>query len=247
VSSGLGDRLPIKISSAEPDVSFVIPARDEESLIEAALASVLDQEAPGVSWEVVVVDNGSSDQTDRVVKSFASLHPEMSISLLREDTAGRSRAKNAGAWVARGSLLIFLDADSRASKGLVATVVSRHTSGWRAGAIAVVADSNDWLDRHYFSLMSLGPRLFGIRAQLFYCERALFVSLGGFDTRLQLAEDRNLLDRVRAAGIGVCYVDEAWILTSPRRLRRLPARLGVATMFARWLLANFGIGRGWPY
>ncbi|HYM66082.1 MAG TPA: glycosyltransferase, partial [Patescibacteria group bacterium] len=222
-----GDRSRIEISSAEPDVSFVIPARDEESLIESALTSVLDLDAPNVKREVVVVDNGSSDQTSHVVKSFASLHREISIRVVREDAVGRSHAKNAGARVARGRLLIFLDADSRASKGLTATVVSRHASGWRAGAIAVAADSNNWLDRHYFGLMSLGPRLFGIRAQLFYCERALFHSLGGFDTRLQLAEDRNLLDRVRASGIGVCYINEAWILTSPRRLHRLPARLGM--------------------
>ena len=247
MSSERADLSHIEASSTAPDVSFVIPARDEAALIEAALASVVQQEDPGVWMEAIVIDNGSRDETSRVAQAFASAHPELPITVVREDMAGRSWAKNAGAQAARGRLLIFLDADSRASQGLASAVVARHGSGWRAGAIAVVADSSDWLDRQYFGLMSLGPRLFNIRAQLFYCERALFQSLSGFDTRLQLAEDRDLLDRVRAAGIGVCYIDEAWILTSPRRLRRLPARLGVATMFARWLLANFGIGRGWPY
>ncbi|MGA7910313.1 MAG: glycosyltransferase [Candidatus Dormiibacterota bacterium] len=204
-------------------------------------------QAPALRMEAVVIDNGSRDETSRVVQSFASAHRELPITVVFEDRAGRSWAKNAGAQAARGRLLIFLDADSRASQGLASAVVARHSSGWRAGAIPVVADSSGWLDRHYFGLMSLGPRLFGIRAQLFFCERDLFLSLGGFDTRLQLAEDRDLLDRLRATGIGVYYIDEASILTSPRRLRRLPARLGTATMFARWLLANFGIGRGWPY
>lgn len=247
MSSGRADPSHTEASSTVPEVSFVIPARDEAALIEAALASIVQQEAPALQMEAVVIDNGSRDETRRVVQSFASAHRELPITVVREETVGRSWAKNAGAQAARGRLLIFLDADSRASQGLASAVVARHRSGWRAGAIAVVADSGDWLDRQYFGLMSLGPRLFGIRAQLFYCERDLFLSLGGFDLRLQLAEDRDLLDRVRATGIGVCYIDEAWILTSPRRLRRLPGRLGTATMFARWLLANFGIGRGWPY
>lgn len=232
---------------ATVDVSFIIPARDEVGLVQAALASVDQQQAPGLHLEAVVVDNGSRDGTRRAAESYASAHPALPVTVVGEEVVGRSHAKNAGAQVARGRLLIFLDADSRASPNLAASIVARYRSGWRAGAIAVVADSTDWLDRQYFGLMSLGPRLFNIRAQLFYCERDLFVSVGGFDTRLQLAEDRDLLDRLRAAGTGVCYVNEAWILTSPRRLRRLPLRLGTATMFMRWLFANFGIGRNWPY
>lgn len=178
VSSERADLSHIEDSSTAPDVSFVIPARDEAALIEAALASVVHQEAPGVSMEAIVIDNGSRDQMSRVAQAFASVHPELPITVVREETAGRSWAKNADAQAARGRLLIFLDPDSRASQGLASAVVTRHRSGWGAGAIAVVADSSDWLDRHYFRLMSLGPRLFGIRAQLFFCERDLFLSLG---------------------------------------------------------------------
>jgi hypothetical protein len=95
--------------------------------------------------------------------------------------------------------------------------------------------------------MALGPRLFGIRAQLFYCERELFDAAGGFDESLQLAEDREFLDRVRRDAVEVCYLDEAFIATSPRRLHRRPLRLGMLAMFGRWLLANFGVGRRWNY
>jgi glycosyltransferase involved in cell wall biosynthesis len=214
------------------------------------LASALESvevQGGGLALEAVVVDNGSSDGTAAQAKAFAGAHPGLSVRLVGEAKVGRSSAKNTGARAARGDLLVFLDADSRASPGLAAAVVKRRRQGCRAGAIAIVADSDDWLDRRYFELMSLGPRLFGIRAQLFYCERRLFWSVGGFDERLRLAEDREVLERVRANGVGVCYVDEAWIWTSPRRLRSLPVRAGTAAMFARWLLANFGIGRTWPY
>lgn len=234
-------------ASWRPDVTFVVPARDEAALLERALASITEQHPGGPSLETVVVDNGSSDATAAVAEAFATAHPELQVVVVREPRFGRSRAKNAGVRSARGRLIVFLDADSRASPGLAAAVARRHAGGSRAGAITVVADSADWLDRRYFELMSLGPRLFGIRAQLFYVERELFDAVGGFDERLNLAEDRDVLDRIRRTGADVCYVDEEWIATSPRRLRSLPFRFGTAAMFSRWLLANFGVGRSWPY
>ncbi len=246
MSSVTGDPSPTRPSSAI-DVTFVIPARDEAALLEAALASVTAQEDRDLRLEAVVVDNASRDRTTAVALAFSGAHPELPLTVVHEGHVGRSTAKNAGARAARGRLLVFLDADSRASPRLAAAVARRHREGWRAGAVPVTADSSDWLDRRYFDLMSLGPRLFGIRAQLFFMERELFVAAGGFDERLHLAEDRDLLDRVRGSGVNVCYMGEAWIATSPRRLRRLPLRLGTATMFTRWLLANFGIGRSWPY
>ncbi len=247
MSSGAGRPEHTGSSSGTPDVSFVIPARDEARLVGAALTSIAEQQAPGIEIEVVVVDNASRDGTAAAARAFASAHPDLPITIVTDPRTGRSTAKNAGARHATGRTLVFLDADSRASPTLAAAITARREAGWRAGAIAVVADSEDWLDRGYFRLMALGPRLFGIRAQLFFCARDVFLEVGGFDERLHLAEDRDLLDRIRSLGAGVCYVDEAWIWTSPRRLRRLPARLGTATMFTRWLLANFGIGRGWPY
>jgi glycosyltransferase involved in cell wall biosynthesis len=88
---------------------------------------------------------------------------------------------------------------------------------------------------------------FGIRAQMFYCARETFLHLGGFDETLALAEDREFLARLAGAGIPVCHLMESWIATSPRRLRRLPWRLGMLTMLLRWALANWGIGRRWRY
>jgi len=168
------------------------------------------------------------------------------MQVILEPVAGRSRAKNAGARAATGEILVFLDADSRAAPNLAAAVRLRSRKH-AAGAIRVVADSDDLLDRWFFGLMSLGPRLFGIRAQLFYCRRDLFWAAGGFRDDLRLAEDKEFFDRFRSAGHPVCYLDESWIATSPRRLRRLPLRIGMLTMFGRWFLANFGIGRRWPY
>jgi glycosyltransferase involved in cell wall biosynthesis len=230
-----------------PDVSVVIPARNEERYIRAALASVAAQTWPVALLEAVVVDNGSTDATREVVQAFMAGEPHLAMRLVDEPVHGVARAKNRGASVARGRWLLFLDADSRMAPHLVERLVARSRQGYRAGSVRVVADSQDVLDRAFFGLIEFGKVLFGLRAQMFYCERELFMQCGGFDVHLQLAEDLEFLVRLQRAGVPVCHVTESWIATSPRRLRTLPCRLGMLAMLARWALAKWGLGRRWRY
>ena len=230
----------------ELEVSVVIPARNEEGYIRAAAQSLSRQTFPRDGMEVIVVDNGSTDATAAAAQTAAG-ETALQLRVVYEASPGISRAKNHGARVARGRILLFMDADSRATANLVESVVARSRSGSRAGSIRVVADSRDLLDRAFFGLMEWGKQLFQIRAQMFFCERDLFLAAGGLSEVLQLAEDREFLVRLQRRGIDLCHVDEAAIRTSPRRLRSLPFRLGMVTTFVRWALANFGVGRRWRY
>lgn len=234
-------------SIAEPSVTVVIPARNETCYIQRALTSVTAQRWPLSVLEVVVVDNGSTDGTSDVVRSFMVSEPDLQIRLIDEPTPGRAVAKNLGARVAKGQWLIFLDADSCMAPNLVRQIIARTRAGYPAGSIAVMADSGGWLDHGFFELLELGKRLFDIRAQMFYCSRELFEIAGGFKEELRLAEDSEFLNRLKHAGVPVCHVTEGWITTSPRRLHSLPFRLGMLTTFVRWALAQAGIGRRWRY
>jgi glycosyltransferase involved in cell wall biosynthesis len=234
-------------SPTQPDVSIVIPARNEERYIRAALTSVTAQTWPVSLLEAVVVDNGSTDSTREVVQAFMAAEPYLAVRLVDEPAHGVARAKNRGASVARGRWLIFLDADSRMAPDLVERVMLRSRQGHPAGSVRVVADSHDIFDRAFFSLIEFGKVLFGLRAQMFYCERELFRQCGGFDEQLQLAEDLEFLGRLQRAGVAVCHVTESWIATSPRRLHTRPCRLGMPAMLARWALAKWGWGRRWRY
>lgn len=235
------------LSPADPEVSVVIPARNEEGYVLGALASIAAQTWPVERLEALVVDNGSTDGTVERVQGFMAAETALAVRLIREPIAGVSRAKNRGAQAARGHWLIFLDADSQMAPDLVERVVERGRSGYAAGSIRVVADSQDQVDRAFFGLMEFGKDLFKVQAQMFFCERELFIRLGGFDQDLHLAEDREFLQRMKRAGVRMCQLTESWIATSPRRLRRLPWRLSVVTTFIRWTLANWGIGRRWRY
>lgn len=234
-------------STVEPDVSVVIPARNEADYVRGALASVVAQRWPPGRVEAVVVDNGSVDATAAIVRAFMAGAEGTLVRLVAEPVPGLVRAKSCGGRAARGRYLIFLDADSRMAPDLVERVLARGEAGYPAGSIAVVADSGDWLDRGFFALMEFGKRAFRVRAQMFYCSRDLFERCGGFDERLRLAEDSEFLGRLSRAGFPVCHLTESWIATSPRRLHRLPCRLALLTTLIRWALAHGGIGRRWHY
>lgn len=236
------------MSNVPVRVTVVIPAHNEAEYVAAALRSVMEQDYPLHCLDCVVVDNASTDGTAQIAADFAVQHGALQVIVATEPSLGVSRAKNCGARQATGALLLFLDADSRCTPHLVRDVVTHYHAGSPAGSIRIVADSDSAFDRGFFALMELGPVLFGIRSQMFYSSRQLFMELGGFDEALQLAEDLEFLHRakesLRQKGMGtVCHIRTSAIATSPRRLRTLPYHFSVVTIFVRWALAFAGIGR----
>lgn len=94
-----------RIGDVEPvTVSVIIPAYNAASTIAAAIESVLAQTRP--PEEIIVVDDGSKDETTAVVERFGP-----AIRLVRQANAGCGQARNTGAREARGTWLAFLDAD----------------------------------------------------------------------------------------------------------------------------------------
>lgn len=88
------------------EVSCVIPVLDGARYVAAAIESVLAQTEPPL--EILIVDDGSSDDTARVVRSFGR-----AVTLLQQAHAGVSAARNLGVARACGAWLCFLDADDR--------------------------------------------------------------------------------------------------------------------------------------
>ena len=92
-----------------PEVSVVVPARNEEACLAACLASLAGQQ--GVPFEIIVVDDGSTDRTAAIARSFAGVKL-IEAGSLPEDWSGKSNAVYAGAQQARGQWLLFTDADT---------------------------------------------------------------------------------------------------------------------------------------
>jgi hypothetical protein len=102
-----------------PGVSIVIPARNEEASLGACLESLTAQ--AGVTFEIVVVDDGSSDRTPEIARSFAGVRLiPLSSDPPHERWTGKNNALVAGAKQARAEWLLFTDADTVHSPGSLA-------------------------------------------------------------------------------------------------------------------------------
>lgn len=93
------------------DISVIIPAYNEERRISATLEKVHSYlEYRGLSFEIIVVDDGSKDNTKKVVEEFNREHPE--VKLIRYETnRGKGYAVKTGVLSAQGKLILFSDAD----------------------------------------------------------------------------------------------------------------------------------------
>lgn len=113
-------------AGARPDLSVIIATRNRAGLLETTLTHLAAQELDGRAWEVVVVDNGSTDDTPRVLDDFADRLP---LVRLEHAEAGKNRALNRALTEARGDLLVFTDDDVAAPSRWLATL-SAATDRW---------------------------------------------------------------------------------------------------------------------
>ena len=104
-----------------PKVSVIIPAYNAAPYLAETLASVFAQSYP--DYEIIVVDDGSTDDTLAVLEQFADR-----ITLIRKPNGGPASARNAGLRQARGELLAFLDGDDLWLPDKLAAQVERDDS-----------------------------------------------------------------------------------------------------------------------
>lgn len=93
------------MNSVSPLVSILTPAYNAEIYISQAITSIIDQSYS--NWELIIIDDGSSDSTKDIIKSFQ----DSRIKLITQSNSGVSRARNRGLEIARGKYITFLDAD----------------------------------------------------------------------------------------------------------------------------------------
>ena len=96
-------------SSDSPLVSVIVPARNEEANLALCLESLLSQ--TGVTFEIIVVDDASTDRTRQIAQSFPQVHV-VDAPPLPLGWTGKNNALVAGAKTARGKWLLFTDADT---------------------------------------------------------------------------------------------------------------------------------------
>ena len=181
---------------------MIIPAFNAERFVSAAIDSAVAQTTP--VHEIIVVDDGSTDGTVNLVKSYGA-----AVSLVRQQNGGAGRARNAGARAATGNWLAFLDADDQWRPEKLATQ-ARAAS---ADVALVYSDRFNCGDRGHLPPQAgmhldlrVGESLAGllkdnvITTSSVLLRRDVFEALGGFsdDPNVVPAEDWDLWLRVVA-------------------------------------------------
>jgi glycosyltransferase involved in cell wall biosynthesis len=199
------------------DLSVIVPTHNRRSFLPALLESLAAQDYPADHWELVVVDDGSSDGTAEYLLSQETVRPHNMV-VLSQPQSGVASARNNGAGAARGRAVLFLDDDMIASPSLVrehaqihmqdtGAVVTGHVSLPTGEREPWVAWEDAQMGRHFAALKN-GTRTPGPRD--FYTGNCsvsadLFKQVGGFDTDLPRAEDVEVGYRLAAAGARFYY------------------------------------------
>ncbi|MEC5393802.1 glycosyltransferase family 2 protein [Bergeyella sp. RCAD1439] len=92
-------------------ISVILPVYNAESTVRKSLESIVCQSVEGVEFEVVVVNDGSTDDSEREVLAFKKEHPEIPFRYIVQENRGVSSARNAGMREATGDFFALLDAD----------------------------------------------------------------------------------------------------------------------------------------
>lgn len=193
-----------------PVLSVIVPAYQAAGFLQDTLAALRASDPPGVAWELIVVDDGSIDQTAVVASRFAARVVRMA-----GPPGGPARARNAGAEHASGEWLLFVDADVRVRPGTLRafwrSVESHPSVSAIFGTYDATPDAPGLVSR-YRNLLHRRVHLGGAGpAETFWgglggVRTELFRRLGGFDTRRfprPQIEDIELGYRLRDAGADI--------------------------------------------
>jgi glycosyltransferase involved in cell wall biosynthesis len=205
----------VNFSEEMKDITFslVIPTHNRAHLIKRALRSVEKQSLP--AFEIVVIDDGSSDGTADVLASYRC---DNLVVVRNARAGGVSAARNKGIGVARGEFVVFLDDDDElrpcALEELHAQVVAFpdvdflwgarqiHVKDDKGREAAIRQDQFDHVHSRYLRGRDFLPFILHIATNsAFTVRRSVFSSVGGFDETLRVSEDRDLFLRLAIADL----------------------------------------------
>jgi len=213
----------------EINISVIICSYNRELFIEQALISLLEQDFDKNNFEVIVVDNNSIDNTEQVCKKFIENHPGYNFYYLTEKQQGSSPARNKGASLAKGELLIFMDDDAVAEKdflkntwkfysenktvqGFGGRIIPRYIPAepkWMSKYVSALVGNFKYAD----SVVEFEPNKYPLESNMAVTKKA-FDEVGGFNTALPgvkgklriTGEGKDFYFRVKEKGYRIFYV-----------------------------------------
>jgi len=226
-----------------PFVSVVIPAYNEENYLPSCLESIRKQDYTG-EYEVVVVDNASTDNTAKIALDWGA-------KVVYESKRSPACARQKGVEAATGEIIAFIDADTQAPACWLSTIVSRLVQKPEAVAVSgpyaycdagkvtrITSYAGNFIsiiiDQLFRKAFNKGGAIWGCN---FAVRRSALLEVGGFDTSIKFyGEEYEFSLRLKKVGKGE-IIPRLFVLTSARRLKRI----GVVNQYWNWIVDYFSV------
>jgi len=190
-------------------ISLIIPALNEADRIAAQVKQLRRRESGGIG-EVIVVDGGSTDET-------VSEAGRAGARVLESDRKGRAAQMNFGADRARFPVLYFIHADTLPPDGYDRMITRAVEEGYRAGCFRLAFDWDHPLLNFYGWCTRFDLNAFRFGDQSLFVTKALFDSIGGYDSELIVMEDNVIVRRIKREEPFIIIPEE--VVTSARKYR----------------------------
>jgi glycosyltransferase involved in cell wall biosynthesis len=215
-----------------PVISVIVPAYNEEDYIGLTLDSVNRQNYG--FFEIIVVANGCTDRT-------AAIAVENCNRLIVLSSKCVGVARNLGAKLARGDLLMFLDADTWLEPGALEIIADKFTRACAVGTFRGCPDSDRFAHRAIYRLKNFIHRwsIHAGSSGVIVCWKKHFIATHGFDEALEVRENSHLIQRLKRFG-RYRYVSETTATTSMRRYQRAGTRRTICLWLKLWCQSIFG-------
>jgi len=206
-------------------ISIVVPAYNEEKYIKPCIESLVSQDF--LDYEVIVSLNACTDDTECVVLDVAKKYNFSNLKIVKENRKGVSYARQSGAKIAQGNVIVSCDADTVYPKNWLSQI-SKHFEENNAVLFYGSVRMNGgpfylrFLARYIYTLFLYISRLFGkdnVTGMNFAYRKDLFVKAGGYDLNLKSAEDIYLGQKLKKYG-RVVFDPKIFVYTSPRRFQK---------------------------
>ncbi len=235
--------------SSIPTVSVIVLNYNGSAFLHDCLQSVLSSDYP--AFELILVDNGSSDQSVALARSYFGKDPRLRI-FENSSNQGYSGGNNRGIAISRGQYLVFLNNDTEVTADWLKQLVSVIAADPSVGACQsklLLSDSRNRLDEAGANLTPMGflyherfhdiddsrkdslTEILSVKGACFIVRREIVDSIGGFDENMIYSEDTELCWRIWLAGYRVLFVPRSVVyhyagITFSKSRSRRSIRLG---------------------
>lgn len=230
--------------------SIIVPAYNEEKTIGQCLSSLIELDFNEKEYEIILVNNNSSDKTKEIAQSYLG---RRELRIIDEPQQGNVFALRRGCAEARGEILAFTDADTQVPRDWL----KKLDSAYQEKEVVCVGGPGKLHPPTFLSFWGELVFFWGGRlTKLAPCfnlsiRKAIYEKIGGFDPKINFHQDVALVLKAKREG-KVVFLKDNWVVSSSRHFRGWPGIVYIAKawvnflflfLFKRTVFWDFGVVR----